>query len=107
MKQTLETHEKLNRYIMYALFAGLVIITIISIAGAAFGIFRSHDNGRVAQPRPILEENIPPVGGQVAVTYDYPTSDAINQMIAQGYTVETIIYDNFKDQAIVVYKRVK
>lgn len=36
MKQTLEVHEKLNRYIMYALFAGLTIITIISIAGAAF-----------------------------------------------------------------------
>lgn len=107
MKQILETQEKLNRYIMYALFAGLTIITIISIAGAAFGIFRSHNGGRTAQLRPISEEHIPPVGGQVAVTYDYPTSDSINQMIAQGYTVETIIYDNFKDQAIVVYKRVK
>jgi hypothetical protein len=107
MKQILETQEKLNKYIMYALFTGLAIITIVSIAGTIFGIFRSHDNGRAAHLRPILEEHIPPVGGQVAVTYEYPTSDAINQMIAQGYTVETIIYDNFKDQAIVVYKRVK
>lgn len=107
MKQILETQEKVNKYIMYAVFTGLAIITAITIAGAVFGVFRSHDGDRTAQIRPILEEHIPPVGGQVAVTYDYPTSDAINNMIAQGYTVETIIYDNFKDQAIVVYKRVK
>ena len=50
---------------------------------------------------------MPEVGGQVAVTYENPTSDAINEMIAQGYIVEAIVSDSLEDQAIVVYKRVR
>ena len=77
MKQILETQEKLNKYIMYAVFTGLAIITAITIAGAVFGVFRSHDGGRNAQNKPILEEHIPPVGGQEKINQGFPKKEAI------------------------------
>lgn len=107
MKQTLETQQKLNKYIMYAIFAGLIIITVLSIAGVVFGVLRINTAEKYSKTHPVEDRYIPAIGGQIAITYDYPTSDAINDMITQGYEVVAIVYDNLKDQAIVVYKRVK
>lgn len=105
--KSLERQQKINAYLMYITVGILLVIAGLSIAGAAFGIFRTHNGDRVANIKPILPEHMPAVGGQVAVTYENPTSDAINEMIAQGYVVEAIVSDSLEDQAIVVYKRVR
>lgn len=105
--KNLERQQKINAYLMYITVGVLLVIAGLSIAGAAFGIFRTHNGGRVANIKPILPEHMPAVGGQVAVTYENPTSDAINEMIAQGYVVEAIVNDTLEDQSIVVYKRVR
>lgn len=107
MKDTLEKQQKVNTYLMYVVVGGLLIMTALAIASTVFGIFRVHPGDKPTQVRPILEEHMPAVGGQVAVTYDAPTGDAINEMIANGYVVESIVYDNLKDQALVIYKRVR
>ena len=93
--KNLERQQKINAYLMYITVGILLVIAGLSIAGAT------------AHVRPILPEHMPEVGGQVAVTYENPTSDAINEMIAQGYVVEAIVSDSLEDQAIVVYKRVR
>ena len=103
----LEKQQKVNTYLMYVMVCALLVIVILSIAGALFGIFRVNPGDRPTRVHPILEEHIPAVGGQVAVTYDSPTEDSINEMIATGYVVEAMVYDDIKDRATVVYKRVK
>ena len=105
--KNLERQQKINAYLMYITVGILLVIAGLSVAGAAFGIFRTHPSDRTAHVRPILPEHMPEVGGQVAVTYENPTSDAINEMIAQGYVVEAIVNDTLEDQSIVVYKRVR
>lgn len=103
----LEKQQKVNTYLMYVMVCGLLIITVVSIASALFGVFRVNPGNRPTKVYPILEEHIPTVGGQVVVTYESPTSDSINEMIATGYVVESMVYDDIKDRAIVVYKRVR
>lgn len=92
---------------MYTAVVGLVIIAALTIASAAFGIFRVNTSERHSKTHPVENKYIPAPGGQIAVTYDYPTSEAINDMIAQGYEVVSMVHDDLKDQSIVVYKRVK
>ena len=103
----LEKQLKINTYLMYVIVVGLLIMTTLSVASAVFGVFRVHPGDNPTKVRPILEEHMPAVGGQVAVTYDAPTGDTINEMIANGYVVESMVYDNIKDQALVIYKRVR
>lgn len=105
--KSLERQQKINAYLMYITVGILLVIASLSIAGAAFGVFRTHPSDRTAHIKPILPEHMPEVGGQVAVTYENPTSDAINEMIAQGYIVEAIVNDTLEDQSIVIYKRVR
>lgn len=103
----LNTQQKINRYIMYIAVIVLVIMAILTIASAAFGIFRVNTSEKHSKVHPVENRYIPALGGQIAVAYDYPSSDAINDMIAQGYEVVAMVHDDLKDQSIVVYKRVK
>ncbi len=103
----LNTQQKINKYIMYIAVIVLIIMAVFTIASAAFGIFRVNTSEKHSKVHPVENKYIPAIGGQIAVAYDYPSSDAINDMIAQGYEVVAMVHDDLKDQSIVVYKRVK
>ena len=92
---------------MYIAVIVLIIMAAFTIASAAFGIFRVNTSEKHSKVHPVENKYIPAIGGQIAVAYDYPSSDAINDMIAQGYEVVAMVHDDLKDQSIVVYKRVK
>ena len=68
---------------MYIAVIVLIIMAAFTIASAAFGIFRVNTSEKHSKVHPVENKYIPAIGGQIAVAYDYPSSDAINDMIAR------------------------